>query len=176
MSKHISEREVNQLYEKYHTPDKVIAHCRAVSDVAVKLAEELNKHGYSLDLDLIKGTGLAHDVARTEDKHAQVGFEILKALGYDEEAEIVKVHMTYPQYNPLDKLNECDIVCIADRVVKENQYVGLDERIDYILNKAKDSPEVQEKILQKKEETRILLDQIEEKIGKSLDELFGKSK
>ena len=84
--------------------------------------------------------------------------------------------MTYPQYNSVDKLNECDIVCIADRVVKEDTYVGLDERIDYILKKAEGKPDVQKKILKKKEETRILLDEIGEIIGKSLDELFAESR
>lgn len=172
MTKRISEDEIKSLYKEYHTPDKVIAHCRAVSDVAVKLATELDKHGYSLDVSLVRGAGLAHDVARIEDKHDMVGYEILKSLGYDDEAEIVKAHMKYSKYNSVDKLNECDIVCIADRVVKENKYVGLDERIDYILNKAPDSPEVRERILKKKEETQKLLDEISKIMGKSFDELL----
>ena len=176
MTKRISEAEITELYKKWHTPDKVKAHCRAVSQVAAKLAEELNRHGYNLDVDLIRGTGLVHDVARTEDEHALVGYGILKIMGYMDEAEIVRVHMTYPQYNSVDKLNECDIVCIADRVVKEDTYVGLDERIDYILKKAEGKPDVQKKILKKKEETRILLDEIGEIIGKSLDELFAESR
>lgn len=171
MTKHISETEAKKLYKAWHTPDRVIAHCNAVSHVAVRLARELNKHGYHLDTDIIKGAGLTHDVARTQEDHAQVGYEILKNLGYDDEAEIVKVHMTYPQYNSVDKLNECDMVCIADRVVKENKYVGVDERIDYILNKT-DRPEIKEKILKKKAETKKLLDEISLIIDKSLDELF----
>ena len=54
--------------------------------------------------------------------------------------------------------------------------MGLDERIDYILKKAEGKPDVQKKILKKKEETRILLDEIGEIIGKSLDELFAESR
>lgn len=173
MTKRISDGEIKNLYREYHTPDKVMAHCRAVSEVGVKLATELNKHGYSLDVGLIRGAGLVHDVARIQDSHDIVGYEILKKLGYDDEAEIVRAHMKYPKYNPVDKLNECDIVCIADRVVKEDRYVGLDERIDYILNKAPDSPEVRERILKKKEETQKLLDEIAQIIGKGLDELLG---
>ena len=65
MKKRISEEEVKNLYLQYGTPEHVIGHCRAVSFVAVKLAEELNKHGYSFDLSLVRGAGLAHDVART---------------------------------------------------------------------------------------------------------------
>ena len=70
LTKRITKDEINKLYEEWKTPDHVKAHCRAVSNVGVKLAEELNKHGYSLDLELIRGTGLIHDVARTHENHA----------------------------------------------------------------------------------------------------------
>ncbi len=173
VTKRITQNEIEDLYVKWHTPDKVKAHCKAVSDVGVKLAEELNKHGYSLDLTLIKGTGLVHDVARIYDKHELIGYDILSELGYMDEANIVKVHMRYPKYNEIEELNECDIICLADRVVKENKYVGLDERIEYIIGKVPDgNPEVIERILLKKEETREVLDKIAQIIGKSIDELF----
>ena len=94
-------------------------------------------------------------------------------MGYYDEADIVRVHMTYPQYNSVEKLNECDIMCIADRVVKEDRYVGLDERMEYIINKIpQGNPEVVKKILSKKAETKVLLDDIAKVIGKSLDQLF----
>ncbi len=173
MTKRISQSEINQLYIKWNTPDKVKAHCKAVSDVGVKMAEELNKHGYNLDIDLIKGTGLVHDVARIYDKHDLVGCEILTEMGYLDEANIVKVHMKYPKYNDIEHLNECDIICLADRVVKENRYVGLDERMEYIINKVPEgNPDIIERILLKKVETKEVLDQIAQIIGKTLDELF----
>lgn len=173
MTEHISTAEIKKLYDTWHTPSKVIAHCRAVARIGVRLAGELNKHGYSLDLELIRATGLVHDVARTAGKHDLVGFDILKDMGYDEEANIVKVHMSYPEYNPVDKLNECDIVCVADRVVKEDRYVGLDERIEYIISKTDGSPEIRRKILNKKEETAKFLLDISKIIGMTVDELFA---
>ena len=173
MTKRISQGEIDQLYIKWHTPDKVKAHCKAVSDVGVKMAEELNKHGYSLDLDLIRGSGLCHDVARIYEGHDRIGFDILTELGYEDEANIVKVHMKYPKYNDIENLDECDIICLADRVVKENKYVGLDERIEYIINKVPDGNlEIIERILLKKQETKDVLDKIAQIIGKSIDELF----
>lgn len=173
MTKRISQSEIQDLYVKWHTPDKVKAHCKAVSDVGVKMAEELNKHGYNLDIELIKGSGLVHDVARIYEKHELIGFDILSEMGYEDEANIVKVHMRYPKYNEIQNLNECDIICLADRVVKENKYVGLDERIEYIIGKVPEgNPDVIERILQKKVETREVLDQIAQIIGKTIDELF----
>lgn len=172
MKKRITEEEVRKLYEEYSTPAHVKAHCRAVADTAVKLADTLNKHGYNLDLDLIKGAGLAHDVARTGEEHWNVGADALEALGYYDEAKIIRVHMFYSPFNQLDKLNECDMVCLADRLVKEDCYVGLDERIKYILNKAPKTPEVAKNILSRKAETEKLLDDIASVIGESVDSLF----
>ena len=171
MTKRITEEECNDLYEKFHTPPHVIAHCRAVSAVAVKIAEKLNQCGTHLDLALIQGAGLAHDVVRTCDKHWEAGAEILEKMGYQAEADIVRVHMTY-DFHPFSRLDETDLVCLADRLVKENEYVGLDLRIEYILQKAPNDCEVRKRILSKKEQTRKLMDEIEKTIGQTIDSLF----
>lgn len=171
--KRISEEEVKKLYVEYKTPEHVKAHCRAVADAAVKLADTLNKHGYSLDLDLIRGAGLAHDVARVSDKHWEIGADALEALGYNDEADIIRVHMFYSPFNPVDKLNECDMVCLADRLVKEDKYVGLDERIEYILKKAPDIPAIKANIMARKAETKMLLEDIADVIGQTVDSLFS---
>ena len=81
--------------------------------------------------------------------------------------------MFYSPFNPVDKLNECDMVCLADRLVKEDKYVGLDERIKYILNKAPDKPEVVANILTRKAETEKLLSDIACVIGQTVDSLFS---
>ena len=172
MKKRITDEEIKKLYEEYNTPDHVKAHCRAVADVAVNLGESLNKHGYSLDIDLINGAGLAHDIARTCDEHWNVGADALETLGYNDEAKIIRVHMFYSPFNSVDKLNECDIVCLADRLVKEDKYVGLEERIRYILNKAPKTPLVVNNIMSRKAETTKLLDDISAVIGQRVENLF----
>lgn len=171
MTKRISAEECEALYIENNTPERVIRHCRAVSDTAVKIGEALNKVGFQLDIPLIKGAGLAHDVARVQDKHWEVAADILEKLGYQAEADIVRVHMRY-DFNPFERLNETDLVCLGDRLVKEDRYVGLDERIEYILNKAPHDRDIQTRILQKKAETRELINQIEEAIGQTIDSLF----
>ena len=80
--------------------------------------------------------------------------------------------MKYSHFHPVEKLDECDLVCLADRLVKEDQYVGLDERINYILNKAPKKPEIIQTIMERKEETRQLLSEIEQVIGKTIDNLL----
>ncbi len=171
----LSEKEAERLYEKYQTPAHVIAHCREVTRVACGIAEQLNKHGYHLDLDLIRGAGLAHDVARTSEEHWNVGAEILRELGYDDEANIVQQHMSY-QFKPVDRLTETDMVCFGDRLVKEHDYVGVDERFRYIMDKAPKRPGIREHLIERREEMRSLLNQIENIIGVSMDALFKQEK
>ena len=173
MVKRITEEECEALFKKYHTPAHVIGHCRAVSNTAVTIGRKLNGHGFTLDIDLIKGAGLVHDVARVSDKHWEVGAEILENLGYKDEAAIVRVHMPY-DFHAFDKLDETDLVCLGDRLVKEDQYVGLNDRIEYIIHKAGNAPEITRKILQKKAQTERFMNCIEETIGQTIDSLFMK--
>ena len=171
MSKRITIDECNELYKVYHTPVHVIGHCKAVCRVALGIGVKLNKCGYHLDLDLIQGAALAHDVARVEPDHALVGARILDQRGFHDEADIVRVHMRY-HFGKFEDLNETDLVCLGDRLVKEDRYVGLDERIKYIIHKAGDKPNVTERILENKATTRVFMDKIEERIGQTIDSLF----
>ena len=173
MVKRITEEECEELFQKYKTPAHVIGHCRAVSNTAVTIGRKLNEHGFALDLDLIKGAGLVHDVARVSEEHWEVGAKILEDLGYRDEADIVRVHMRY-DFHDFDRLDETDLVCLGDRLVKEDQYVGLSDRIDYIIHKAGDRPEVTSRILEKKAETQHFMNKIEECIGQTIDSLFTK--
>lgn len=172
MAKRISTKECEALFLQCATPPHVVGHCREVSRVAAGIGEAMNRCGYRLDIDLIRGAGLCHDVLRVCDKHAEAGAELLENLGYQAEADIIRVHMTY-DFHDFSHLDETDLVCLADRLVMENHYVGLDKRIDYILQKAKDHPGSRRRILQKKEETRLLMSRIEEVIGQSVDSLFA---
>lgn len=170
-NKRLTEEVCSRLFAQQGTPDHVIRHCRAVSMVAAALGEQLNRCGFQLDIPLIRGAGLIHDVARLTEDHGAAAAELLEKLGYFDEAAIVRVHMTY-DFHDFAHLDETDLVCLADRLVKEDRYVGLDERIDYIIHKAPDVPEIRRRILQKKEETRQFIDQIEAAIGRSIDSLF----
>jgi uncharacterized protein len=131
---------------KYGTPEHVVAHCFAVARVAKKIGESLNEKGLSLDLRLIECAGLLHDMARTEDKHWEMSADFLKARGFVQEADIIRVHMhhQFPD-NPM-LTTETDMVCLADRLVMEDRYVGLHTRMEYIINKAGGQPEIIQRI------------------------------
>lgn len=172
MEKRITEKECEKLYKICSTPPHVIAHCSAVSHTAVEIGRRLNNHGFNLDLDLIRGAGLSHDIARTLENHGEEGAKILESFGYQAEADIVRVHMYY-DFNSFENLNETDLVCLGDRLVIEGQYAGLDKRFEYIMNKAPQDEKIRSRLLLKKKETKALLDKIEKAIGETVDNLFS---
>ena len=174
MHKHPDREQCMQYLKEYNTPAHVIGHCKAVAETAYKIARELNKHGYDLDLDLIMAAGLTHDIARVEDEHWNRGAEFMAERGWLDEAEIIRVHMHYSPFSPLKELNETDMICLADRTVLEDAYAGLDKRMDYVIEKATKAGRLnaREIINAKKEITRQTIIGIENIIGITFDQLM----
>ena len=175
MRKRISEEEIFMLYLEYKTPGNVMRHCNAVANVATTIACALNEHGHDLDLELIHVSGLVHDTARTQARHWDVMADRLADMGYPEESIIVRNHMTGAGYHDITEVSEMDMIWLGDRLVVEDEYVGIDRRFDYIIEKARKMGANDERIgviLRSKAEMKHLMDQIEEEIGQTIDSLF----
>ncbi len=127
------------------------------------------------DIELTRAAGLLHDMARVEEEHWEAAARFCMQEGLTEEAKIIRIHMQYEFTTDAWHLTEADLVCLGDRLVLEDHYSGIDERMDYIIAKAERQGNMQARavILRKKEETKVLLRQIEERIGMSLDELMS---
>lgn len=163
--------EIMNILKKNNTPDRVIKHSGKVTDIALKLGRKLKDKGINVNLDMIKAAALLHDVSRVEENHALVGAEVIAAYGYPEISHIVSQHMTYNFSNQIENLTETDIVCIADRVVKEDQYVGFDARMTDVLKKFKDNPQAIKRISEKMKETKVFLTELEKFLDISIDEI-----
>ena len=168
----LTEEECYRMFSEYGTPDRVTAHCIEVSRCACLIACRLNDSGYDLDTDLIRVSALIHDVLRTEDEHDVRAGELLRSLGYNDEAAIVCDHMSYV-FNDLPVITEHDIVCLSDRIVKEHEYAGIDDRVEYLINKYPEDNERRERLLYWKEKVREYIHGIEKIIGVSFDELLS---
>jgi HD superfamily phosphodiesterase len=171
-NKHPSREECLALLNQHHTPAHVVRHCVKVAETALKIGQALNDKGYELDLGLIQGAGLIHDIARVEDKHWDVGADIASELGYEQEAAIIKVHMHYNCDPDKREITETDIICLADRMVKEDEFVGLDDRMQYVLEKFQGDPEAVERISERIKDNRAFIGRIERIIGTSIDSLM----
>ncbi|MGI6735886.1 MAG: HD domain-containing protein [Anaerovoracaceae bacterium] len=131
------EAECLRMLAEYGTPQRVINHCREVTRVAVAVGERLNQRGFALNIELVRAAGLLHDIARVEPRHWEVGARVVRAAGYDDVADIIAAHMTYPQFSPAAETNETDLVCLGDRTVREDTCVGVEARMAYIMDKAR---------------------------------------
>jgi hypothetical protein len=107
-----------------------------------------------------------------EDRHWDIGADIASGLGYDEEAKIIKVHMRYSCDPNKPEITETDIICLSDKMVKEDEFVGLDDRMQYVLDKFQGNQEAIERISERIKDNRAFIGRIERIIGTSIDSLM----
>ena len=85
--------DVVKLWDKYGLPEDVRKHCRAVAELAVKIASKIKERGNKVDIEAVKLGALLHDIGRaiTHDpfQHFIKSAEILRKEGLDE--KIVRI-------------------------------------------------------------------------------------
>jgi uncharacterized protein len=121
--------------------DKVIAHCRAVTDCA----REYASHNPDINFDLVITGSMLHDIGRSQThsiRHAQEGADLLRRQGCPEElARIVECHTgaglsadecTLLGLSPRDCIpttTEEKIVTHADNLVAGRHRISIEESI-----------------------------------------------
>ncbi len=108
-------------------PEQGIAHGRLVGRVAIALAQALDAQGHRLNMDLLYGAALLHDVAKGQPRHEIRGAEMLSVLGLAEIAGIVASHKDLEPPNT-GQLTEKEIVCLADKLISRSHRVRFEER------------------------------------------------
>ena len=131
--------------------DHIVVHSMQVCRVATFLAEHLNSQQSRLNHDLIRAAALLHDITKTrsfktEENHALTGGQFLAEQGYPEVGDLVRQHVRLDAYPDPVTLGEAEIINYADKRVLHDRIVGLDKRLDYILEKYGKLPEHQERI------------------------------
>lgn len=130
------------------SPD-ICRHGLKVSEIACKIGEALNKSGISTNLDIIHAAALLHDIAKGKPKHDRAGGQILKDLGFVEIAKVISTHSDLPEdYSNISI--ETKVVYLADKLVKGESIVSLDER--YLISNRPFivTSDIEAKILQRK--------------------------
>lgn len=155
-----------QLMEEYSMLDNIREHSIVVARVAELLARGMLSAGKQVSLEKTIAAALLHDIAKTaclncNDNHAAKGREVCIAHGFHEIAEIVGDHVVLKNGVPDDCCCERELVYYADKRVKHDKVVSLDERLEYILERyGKDKPSLLEAIRKNFEHSR----QIEKKL------------
>ena len=110
------------------------------------------------DRDLVIAGALLHDIAKSrclEDncRHAEVGAALCTELGYPRIAEIVRNHVVLSRYRHesyrAGNFNAVELVFYADKRVRHDEVVTLDDRLEYIIGKYADNSPEQEALIVK---------------------------
>lgn len=144
-------------------PDKIKVHCDAVSEEALRICTELEKNGCSLNHELVCKASLLHDIARLEKKHEYAGAEYLKALGFDDIAEIIRVHGELEN----EEIDEAAVVFIADKNIRETERISVEERYKQSCDKCK-TPEGMEIHSRRMQQALRIKDKINDICGKEV--------
>jgi CTP:molybdopterin cytidylyltransferase MocA len=163
------------LNDRLRVRSAVVAHGRAVAVAAARIGKALNQAGSSLNLHLIRAAAQVHDMARGKADHARCGAEMLQDLGMPQMAAVVATHMDMT-LDVGEPISEAEVVFLADKLVREDRYVGLAERFCRRLDDDRADPEARDSARRKFETARIMAERIEAVIGRSLEGLLGEDR
>jgi len=147
---------------------RVIAHCRAVSALAVKFAEACKSKGVDVDVNLVEVGALLHDIGRSKThgiRHAVVGVEIAESLRLPKSVvSIIERHigggilaeeakeLGLPVKDYLPRTLEEKLVAYADKLIEGSKVVSIEKTLEkFVRELGKNHPAV-ERIIRLHEE------------------------
>jgi uncharacterized protein len=186
----MNEDAIERLYDEFHTPVHVRAHCLQVARVGRLLAEKLAENNENVDPELVWIAGLAHDFIRvvdfkdipadlgdTEDHlvwkkiretysghHADIGADILEEIGEEVLAKIIRKHKHTAIQDDPPKTWEEKIIYYADKRVTHNDIVDVAERLDEGFARHFPGQEVPSDEIKRREKITVLEKEIFDKI------------
>jgi uncharacterized protein len=148
-----SREQALQLLRENRCSDKVINHCKAVTDLALDTASILEEKGLKIDFELVEIGALLHDIGRSKThtvNHAVVGAEIVKSAGLDEAIiSIIKRHvgggitsaeaekLGWPKDSYVPVTIEEKVVSYADKLIENGKRARIDATIEKLSKEMK---------------------------------------
>ncbi|MCM1566860.1 MAG: HD domain-containing protein [Dehalobacter sp. 4CP] len=160
--------ECSSILDIYKVPENIIRHCRKVSEVSVEISRSLNNAGYELNECALKAAAMLHDIAKKEENHARVGGKILQEIGYGKVGSIIGSH-TDIEVDGQGRITESEILYLADKLVREDKVISIEERFKQSLNKYQDNPEVLRKIENRRDAAYKIIKKIEAVTGRGFN-------
>lgn len=158
-------QECLDIMVRHQVPEHIIRHCEEVEKVARLIYNEIKSHGVHLDGDALFAAALLHDIARKEKKHALVGAELIKKIGYGFVGELIASHMDI-EVCANEPVTEKEILYLADKLVKGERVCRIDERFRQDLKVKGNNPEAVEKIFKRWQAVKTITKKIECVTGK----------
>ncbi len=128
-----SRSECLSIIDEAGMPANIRRHSLLVARVALVLARGLVDAGLTIDISLVEAASLLHDIGKatsleTKQDHAELGAAILIELGHNELAPIVRDHIGIKAFDEEQPLTESLVVNYADKRVKHDAVVSLEDR------------------------------------------------
>jgi putative nucleotidyltransferase with HDIG domain len=168
-----SEKECEALLDTAGTADNVRRHCRKVAEVAVAMSKSVINTGKTVDTDLVRAASLLHDIAKTFSEHDIEGGRMLADYGFGVTGHIVSLHTDIFREGEKPSL-EALIVYLADKYIRDEEPVSIEERYSSAEIKYHSIPGVSAKIQRYKSDALKVKEQMEHILGFSPDRIvFG---
>jgi putative nucleotidyltransferase with HDIG domain len=153
-------------------PSPIADHCRAVSKVALQLAQTIEAAGASIDIELVRTAALLHDIARSRKNHAQAGAHLLASHGFGRLAPIVSAHMDL-DVNQNWPVDEAQVVYLADKLVDGDRCVDLDPRFSRQMETYSGDLSAVDAIARRWENARHIRAKVERMTGRSIEAIVA---
>lgn len=157
--------ECRSILEIFQVPENIVSHCRKVAEVSAAIWRSLEPAGCELDACALRAAAMLHDIARQEKNHARAGAKILQEMGYGKIGSIIGSH-TDIEVDDQERIIESEILYLADKLVKEDKVISLNQRFNSSFDKYKDSPEALSKIKNRRDAAYKIIKKIEAATGK----------
>lgn len=151
--------------DMYAVPENIRKHCMKVAELSIDIFDSLDKKGFLLNEYALMAAAMLHDIAKKEKDHAKVGENILKEIGYDKVGSIIGSH-TDIEVDDEKWITENEILYLADKLVKEDKVISMEERFGYSLKKYKDNKEAVSKIRRRMNAAYKIVNKIQTATGK----------
>jgi molybdenum cofactor cytidylyltransferase len=152
------------LKDIHAAPDAVINHGKAVAEVALLIVDEMNRHGFSIDRELMLSAALLHDLAKGRPAHALESARMVCEMGYARVAALIETHMDIVPGTGED-VRAAEVLYLADKLVSGDKMVTLPERIEQAMDRYGDKQETAGRIRVRHENAVNILNRIEETTG-----------
>jgi uncharacterized protein len=156
-------KECLEIIQVHEMLPNIVRHSELVTEVALLIAGKLVEVGQVIDLTLVEAGAMLHDITKTlsiqtRENHAETGGQLLASLGYPAVADVVRQHIRVDRLSSFpDSVSEAEVVNYADKRVKHEEVVDIEERFRDIWERyIRKLPGIQARFEQVQHETRVL--------------------
>jgi uncharacterized protein len=134
----LTEDQCLDIMKEYNMLENIVLHSIQVKNIALALWCNLTEKK-SVNKELVVAGALLHDIAKTwsiqtgEKRHDSKGAEILREINLPEIAYIVESHVFFDNFHEDGPIEERELVFYADKRVKHDQIVSLEDRVEDLI-------------------------------------------